>query len=136
MTFGDNTFLRTLLIAIAGIVASLGASFAKPVITARLSEHEIIEIETAIKAVTDESIFLIDSVISDDRTPDSIPVKFYSIRVADNGQVRSTPVTRYQKINEVSVLTGLPGQKRGFSFLLRRMSNGKWRLLTKGAWIH
>jgi len=111
------------------------AAVTNPEVTVHVSQHDLEEIRTLITTATQEPIMGIHPVYADEPVPGSIPAKAYRAGPIKNGHVELTPITRYERTDEVSVMTGYREKLTGGSYLVAK-TDGRWTIQHKSFWIH
>jgi hypothetical protein len=123
----------TLILILMLCVGSLAA--ASPSVTAHVSQQDVREVTAVIGTATQEPILAISPVYKRQPVRGSIAVKEVELGSFKDGKVQTKPIVMYERTDRVAVRTGSEQNLTGSSYVVQRIGT-KWKILSKGSWIH
>jgi len=115
----------------SGLIAvALSACATPPTVEAPLPREDVRHISTVVRQVTRKPVTNISAVIDTRPAPGAIREKW--VAVSSHG---SRPITRYRRIDRVSVTVGERGDLSGELYEVQKL-RGTWKVVGKGDWIH
>ena len=108
---------------------------ASPSVTAHVSQQDVREVAAVIGAATQEPILAISPVYERQSVRGSIAVKEVELGPFKDRKIQTKLIVMYERTDRVAVRTGSEQNLTGSSYVVQRIGT-KWKILSRGSWIH